>query len=66
MGPDLQLREDLADAMRDCGGVIPVGSRDSGELQTFYTELLCPLIFAVRFLLLLFPLMNTPRENICK
>lgn len=31
MGPDSQLREDLADAMRDCaaGG----GNRDSGEQQ---------------------------------
>lgn len=32
IGPDSQLREDLADAMKDCAA-IPI-ARDSGEPQT--------------------------------
>jgi hypothetical protein len=45
MGPESQLREDLADAMRDCA-VIPVGSgRDSGERKTFLSLKFSQLFF---------------------
>lgn len=46
IGPESQLREDLADAMKDCA-IVPVG-RDSGERQSFDKISLFDFSFAVR------------------
>lgn len=45
LGPDSQLREDLADAMRDCAAV-PIG-RDSGERNLPFHFLLCGSVFQI-------------------
>lgn len=60
IGPDSQLREDLADAMKDCA-TVPI-SRDSGEHQR-QVSLKFPF-FAVRFFLsFLFQLMHKMRAS---
>lgn len=59
IGPDSQLREDLADAMKDCA-TVPI-SRDSGEHQQQVSLI---SFFAVRFFFhLLFQLMHKMRAN---
>lgn len=49
IGPESQLREDLADAMKDCAAI--TASHDSGKRKSFQIILTRFLLFAVRFFL---------------
>jgi hypothetical protein len=60
MGPESQLRHDLADAMKDCAAV-PV-SRDSGERK--FPSFSC-FLFSDRFLLYNLTNAQIVREAIC-